>query len=60
MAKESYTLSFSDEETAPIRRLKDGLLLAEPQPSPIAGKRLALSERLFDEDAIILDRPASR
>jgi galactose mutarotase-like enzyme len=60
MAKESYTLSFSDEETAPIRRLKDGLLRAEPEPSPISGKRLALSEQLFDEDAVILDRPASR
>ena len=59
-AKESYSLSFSDEETAPIRRLKDGLLRAAPEPSPISGKRLALSERLFDEDAVILDRPASR
>ena len=60
MAKESYSLSFSDEETAPIRRLKDGLLRGAPEPSPISGKRLALSEQLFDEDAIILDRPASR
>ncbi len=60
MAKESYSLSFSDEETAPIRRLKDGLLRAAPEPSPISGKRLALSEQLFDEDAVILDRPASR
>jgi galactose mutarotase-like enzyme len=60
MAKESYSLSFSDEETAPIRRLKDGLLRATPEPSPISGKKLALSEQLFDEDAVILDRPASR
>jgi galactose mutarotase-like enzyme len=58
-AKESYGLQFSNEETAPIRRLKDGLLRAEPVPSPIAGKTLALSERLFDDDAIILDRLAS-
>lgn len=60
MLKESYHLHFSDEETAPIRRLKDGLLRAEPVPSPIAGKSLALSERLFDDDAIILDRLASK
>ena len=60
LARESYNLTFSDEETAPIRRLKDGLLRAEPEPSPILGKNLALSERLFDDDAIILDRPASR
>jgi galactose mutarotase-like enzyme len=58
-AKESYSLQFSNEETAPIRRLKDGLLRAEPVPSPIAGKSLALSERLFDDDAIILDHLAS-
>jgi galactose mutarotase-like enzyme len=57
--KESYSLKFSDEEPAPMRRLKDGLLLAKPMPSPIAGKSLALSERLFDDDAIILDQPAS-
>jgi galactose mutarotase-like enzyme len=57
--KESYHLHFSNEETALIRRLKDGLLRAEPVPSPIAGKSLALSERLFDDDAIVLDRLAS-
>ena len=60
MAKESYSIHFSDAETAPIRRLKDGLLRAKPVPSPIAGKSLALSERLFDDDAIILDRLASK
>jgi galactose mutarotase-like enzyme len=58
-AKESYSLHFSNEEPAPIRRLKDGLLRAEPVASPITGQSLALSERLFDDDAIILDRLAS-
>jgi galactose mutarotase-like enzyme len=57
--KESYTLAFSNEETAPVRRLKEGLLRAGPEPTPIAGKILSLSERLFDDDAVILDRPAS-
>src|SRR5215472_13394996 len=33
---------------------------AKSQASPIRGKTLALSERLFDDDAIILDRLASR
>jgi galactose mutarotase-like enzyme len=60
LAKENYTLAFSDQEPAPIRRLKDGLLRAKPEPTPIQGKMLALSERLFDDDAIILDRPLSR
>ena len=57
--KENHTLTFSDEEPAPIRRLKDGLLRAKPEPTPIQGKMLALSERLFDDDAVILDRPLS-
>ncbi|RVA20245.1 aldose 1-epimerase family protein, partial [Mesorhizobium sp. M7D.F.Ca.US.004.03.1.1] len=39
--------------------LKDGLLLPTPQPTPVEGNVLKLSERLFDEDAVILDRPAS-
>src|SRR4051794_36375382 len=32
---------------------------AAPEPTPIQGKALALSERLFDEDAVILDVLAS-
>ena len=57
--KQAYALTFSDEETAPIRRLKDGLMRAKPEPTPIHGKTLALAESLFDDDAIILDRLAS-
>ena len=60
LAKESYRLTFSDQEPEPIRRLKDGLMRAKAEPSPIRGKTLALSERLFDDDAIILERLASR
>jgi galactose mutarotase-like enzyme len=59
LPKESYTVAFSNQETASIRRLKNGLLRAAPEPTPIAGNTLALSERLFDDDAVILDRPAS-
>jgi galactose mutarotase-like enzyme len=59
LAKEDYALAFSREEALPIRRLKDGLLRAAPEPTPVRGNTLALSERLFDDDAIILDRPAS-
>jgi galactose mutarotase-like enzyme len=58
LAKDDYALVFSREEALPIRRLKDGLLRAAPEPTPVHGNRLALSERLFDDDAIILDRPA--
>ncbi|MGX9144480.1 aldose 1-epimerase family protein [Mesorhizobium sp. 128a] len=59
LAKTDYQLTFAADEPAPIRRLKDGLVLAAPQPTPIEGRTLVLSERLFDADAVILDRPAS-
>jgi galactose mutarotase-like enzyme len=59
LAKQDYSLIFSDEEPAPIRRLADGLMRAKPAPTPIVGKTLKLSERLFDDDAIILDQLAS-
>jgi galactose mutarotase-like enzyme len=59
LGKEAYRLSFSSEEREPIRRLKDGLLRATPEPTPIQGKTLALLEQLFEDDAIILDHPAS-
>ena len=59
LAKTDYRLTFAEAERSPIRRLKDGLLLATPQPTPVKDKVLDLSERLFDDDAVILDRPAS-
>jgi galactose mutarotase-like enzyme len=57
--KETYGIQFSNEEPAPIRRLKGGLLRHEREPTPVEGKYLALSERLFTDDAVILDHPAS-
>ena len=59
LAKEAYTLTFSNDEPAPIRRLESGLMRPDPQPSPVRGRTLALSERLFDDDAVILDQLAS-
>ena len=35
------------------------MLRAIPEPNPIQGKTLALSEQLFQDDAVILDQPAS-
>ena len=37
-----------------------GLLTQANRPSPIEGRRLALTDRLFDADALILEQPASR
>jgi galactose mutarotase-like enzyme len=60
LPKENYSLAFSDAEVEPIRRLKDGLMREKPEPTPIQDQTLALTERLFDDDALILDRLASR
>jgi galactose mutarotase-like enzyme len=57
--KDSYSLTFFNDEIEPIRRLKDGLLQTDPEPTPVRGNFLALSETLFENDALILDRPAS-
>ncbi len=58
--KTAHTLQFADPEPEPIRRLNDGLLIAEPQPSPIAGETLHLDPALFAADAVILDYPVSQ
>jgi galactose mutarotase-like enzyme len=59
IAKDGYSLKFSDEEHAPIRRLEGGLMRARSEPTPVRGNILPLSEGLFADDAVILDRPAS-
>jgi galactose mutarotase-like enzyme len=60
LPKDAYGIHFSNKEPAPIRRLNGGLLREKPEPTPIDGKYLALTEKLFTEDAVILDHPASR
>ncbi|QOZ24478.1 aldose 1-epimerase family protein [Bradyrhizobium sp. CCBAU 51753] len=59
LPKEAYTLTFANEEPAPVRRLQDGLMRPQAEPSPVEGRTLVLSERLFDDDAVILDQVAS-
>jgi galactose mutarotase-like enzyme len=59
LAKESHALTFSEDEPAPIRRLKGGLMRAKPETSPIEARRLVLSEQLFEDDAVILEQLAS-
>jgi galactose mutarotase-like enzyme len=59
LPKEACSIRFSREEPEPIRRLNDGLLREKPEPTPVQGKLLALSEQLFRDDAVILDRLAS-
>lgn len=59
LAKDSYALIFSDDEPAPIRRLRGGLMRAKPETSPVKARRLNLSEQLFEDDAVIFDQLAS-
>ena len=59
VAKARHVLEFAQPETAPVRRLTDGLLKTDPQPTPIQGQTLALDPALFAADAVILDQPAS-
>lgn len=54
--RSAHTLTFSQDESAPIRRIVDGLLLPDPQPTPVLGRTLPLEEGLFAADAIIFDR----
>jgi galactose mutarotase-like enzyme len=60
VAKEAYALTFEAEETAPIRGVVDGLLTPADRPSPVIDRRLALTEALFANDALILPAPVSR
>lgn len=57
--KTSHTIVFSDAETAPVRRLENGLMRIQPEPTPVEGATLALSESVFVDDALIFDQIAS-
>ena len=60
IARDAHTIEFPEPESSPIRRIVDGLLVAESQPTPVEGRVLALNEPLFENDALIFDRLASR
>lgn len=60
VAKEDHRVVFAEEESAPVRRVRATLLVPEPQPSPVTGRVLPLSEALFAEDAVVLEHLASR
>ena len=60
-ARESHFIQFEANEPAPVRRINsDGLLSAEPHPTPVVRSRLALADALFNEDVVILDQVKSR
>jgi galactose mutarotase-like enzyme len=60
-ARADHVVLFDQDEPAPVRRLdSDGLLDPESRPTPIDGRVLPLGDDLFVDDALILDRIASR
>lgn len=61
-AKENHEIAFAVDEPGPVRRLDpaSGLLLADPQPSPVTGRRVAPDAAMFAGDALIWDRLSSR
>jgi galactose mutarotase-like enzyme len=59
--RSAHEILFDEEEPAPVRRLdRDGLVDPLPRPSPVVGRRLALDDSLFEDDALILDQAHSR
>lgn len=57
----SHFIEFEDNELEPVRRIgPDGLLTPVPQSTPVANRRLALADALFQDDVLIFDRVKSR
>jgi galactose mutarotase-like enzyme len=61
-ARDAQICRFEQEESAPIRRInaENGLLTRIRRPSPVKGRRLAFSDALFAQGALIFDAPRSR
>lgn len=59
---EEHRIIFEHPEPAPIRRIgqEPGLIAAEPRSSPVEGHMLAPTYAMFEDDALIWDRLASR
>ncbi|MEE4451736.1 aldose 1-epimerase family protein [Novosphingobium resinovorum] len=61
-AKADHVVAFDQPEPQPVRRvdLASGLLLPEPEASPVEGHVLPLDAALFEADALVWDRLSSR
>jgi len=58
--REEHRLIFERAEPAPVRRLQDGYLSPTLFETPVVDRRLALSDALFTDGAIIFDAARSR
>lgn len=60
LPRETHRILFEQEEVAPVRRLRGGLLDGTPHPTPVEGRTLRLRDDHFRADALIFDRLRSR
>ncbi len=58
--KDGHVILFEREEPQDIRRIDGDGLLARSEPTPVVGRELGLRQVLFEDDALIWDRLASR
>jgi galactose mutarotase-like enzyme len=60
-SRSSHFVLFEADEPAPFRRVDPaGLLTPERHPTPIAHRRLALTDAMFEQDVLIFDQIRSR
>ncbi len=59
-AKADHEIVFEQDERQAIRRIDSEGLVARSEPTPVAGRELALREALFEDDALIWDDLRSR
>ncbi|WP_447763929.1 aldose 1-epimerase family protein [Sphingopyxis panaciterrae] len=59
---DAHRIRFDTDEPAPVRRVAPGTGLIGPgtEPSPVSGRELAPASGMFERDALIWDRLASR
>jgi galactose mutarotase-like enzyme len=61
LPRASHIVRFESDEPAPVRRIDaGGLLTPMRHPTPIANRQLVLTDALFHDDVLILDRVESR
>ena len=58
--KHGHAIVFDQDEAQDVARIDAAGLIARSEPSPVVGKRLALDEPLFIDDALIWTELASR
>ncbi|HLA75423.1 MAG TPA: aldose 1-epimerase family protein [Gammaproteobacteria bacterium] len=60
IARDAHTITFEQDEHAPIRRLKGGLVQQQTFPTPVHTKTLHLRDTLFIDDVVMFDALNSR